>query len=168
MVQQDTGSASWAGQLAIMATAVGVAVVLTLGVVYVRSFGDAPQSPSHDAWVDQAHTSLDEVSSDVATVQLLLRLLQSDRVPGKYQQVVALDSESAAGKVADHLGDEQPASVDQATYTRVTGVLSDAGDLLSTVRIAVVRRHSAQYPALDRALAKMQQRISSAQTRVPS
>jgi hypothetical protein len=151
-----------------VASAIGLSVVLTVGVLYVRSFGDAPQTPSHDSWVDQAHTALDASSSDVATDQLLLRLLRADRVLGNYQQVVALDSESAAGKVSDHLAGEQPSPVDQATYTRITQVLSDAGDLLATVRMAVVRSRTSQYPALQLALSKMQQRIANAQKRVPS
>jgi hypothetical protein len=158
----------WVRRLGVVGTALGMALVLTVGVVYVRSFGDAPQSPGHNAWLDQAHTALDEVSSDLATAQLLLQLIEHGRVLGHYEQVVALNSESAAGKVSDHLGAEQPGLADQATFSLVTGVLSDASDLLSTVRIAVVRRDSSQYPKLDRALTHMQGRISQAETRVPS
>jgi len=145
-----------------------VAAILTLGVVYVRSWGDAPQSPSHDSWVDQAHTSLDEVSSDVATVQLLLRLVEDGDVMSRYQRVVVLDSETAAGKVADHLSGEQPSQADGTTYADVTGVLSDAGDLLSSVRIAVVRQDTSQYRGLERALTRMQDRLSKAEGEVPS
>jgi hypothetical protein len=154
--------------LAVVAVAVSLAVIVSLGVAYVVSPGGAPQSPSHGAWIDQAHTSLEEVSSGIATAQLLLRLIEDDKVLGKYQRVVALDSENAAGKVASHLSGEQPEPADQATYTRVTTVLSDASDLLSTVRIAVVRGDVARFPALERALVKMQRRITTAEARVRS
>jgi hypothetical protein len=167
MSSSDDAS-SWARDLAVVGVAAFVAATLTLGVVFVRSFGDAPQTPSHDAWLDQAHTSLEEVSSDVATVQLLLRLVEEDQVMARYQQVVVLHSEGAAGKVSDHLSGEQPLQGDQATYTDVTGALSDASDLLATVRIAVVRRHTSQYPELDRALSKMQSRLTKAESEVPS
>jgi hypothetical protein len=154
--------------LAVVAVAVSLAVIVSLGVAYVVSPGGAPQSPSHGAWIDQAHTSLEEVSSGIATAQLLLRLIEDDKVLGKYQRVVALDSENAAGKVASHFSGEQPEPADQATYTRVTTVLSDASDLLSTVRIAVVRGDVARFPALERALVKMQRRITTAEARVRS
>jgi len=168
-VSSNSGtSASWARTLVAVGVAGCVAAILTLGVVYVRSWGDAPQSPSHDSWVDQAHTSLDEVSSDVATVQLLLRLVEDGDVMSRYQRVVVLDSETAAGKVADHLSGEQPSQADGTTYADVTGVLSDAGDLLSSVRIAVVRQDTSQYQGLERALTRMQDRLSKAEGEVPS
>jgi hypothetical protein len=154
--------------LAVVAGAVGVAVVLSLAVTYVVSPGGAPQTPNHQSWLDQAHTSLDEVSSNVATAQLLLRLAEQDKLLATYQQVVALDSESSAGKVASHLSAEQPEPADQATYARVTTVLSDAGELLSNVRIVLVRGETSQYPALGRALQKMQQKITKAEGLVPS
>lgn len=161
-------SGGWARTLVAVGVAGCLAAILTLGVVYVRSWGDAPQSPSHDSWVDQAHTSLDEVNSDVATVQLLLRLVEDGDVMSHYQRIVVLDSETAAGKVADHLSGEQPSQADGRTYADVTGVLSDAGDLLSSVRIAVVRQDTSQYQALERALTKMQGRLSKAEGEVPS
>ena len=104
---------------------VGVALVATLGAAYVVTPGGAPQYPSHGSWVDQAHTALDSVASDVATAQLLLRLAERDRVMGNYQQVVALNAETEAGKVSDHLAGEQTHPQDDATYTRVTTLLSD-------------------------------------------
>jgi len=172
MTESESGSESDPGHrmrgLAVVAAAAVLAAVLSLAAVYVVSPGGAPQSPDHEAWLDQAHTALDEVSSDVATAQLLLRLTAQDKVPGPYQQVVALDSENAAGTVASHLSGEQPEPADQKTYTQVTTVLSDAGDLLSSVRISVVRRDVGRYPALAHALAKMQHKISWAEGKVPS
>jgi hypothetical protein len=158
----------WLWRLASFGVAVCLAAVVSVCVAFVVSAGGAPQDPSHGSWVDQAHTSLDEVASSVATAQLLLRLAEQDKVMGNYQQIVALDSETAAGKVADHFSGEQPAPADQATYTYVSTVLSDATDLLSTVRIAVVRGDSARFPSLERALSRMQTRITRAEARVPS
>jgi hypothetical protein len=154
--------------LAVVAGAVGVAVTLSLGVAYVVSPGGAPQSPNHQSWLDQAHTSLAEVSSDVATAQLLLRLTEQNKILATYQQIVALDSESSAGKVASHLSGEQPEPADQAAYSRVTTVLSDASGLLSNVRIVLVRGDASQYPELGRALQKMQAKITWAEGLVPS
>jgi hypothetical protein len=168
VAEPSDGSTSRTRGLALVGAAVGVAVITSLGVVYVVSPGGAPQSPDHESWLDQAHTSLDEVSSAVATDELVLRLAGQDKLLGTYQQVVALDSENSAGKVASHLSGEQPEPGDQATYDRVTTVLSDANDLLSKVRIALVRGDASQYAGLGRALQKMEKRITKAEGLVPS
>jgi hypothetical protein len=71
-----------------------------------------------------------------------------NKVPGKYQQIIAQDSETAAGQTMERFGGEQPVPGDDETYKRVTGLMSDASDLLAEVRIAVVRRDEDAYPGL--------------------
>ncbi len=122
--------------------ALGTVVVMLLAVAC------APQSPDHTSWTDQARQALEDTASEVATVTLLLRLEHENKVPGKYQQVVAQDSESAVGATMAKFGGEQPEPRDDATYQRVTSLMSDASDLLSDVRIAIVRRDSDRYPRL--------------------
>jgi hypothetical protein len=126
----------------------------------------APQAPDHSSWRDQAHLSLQDVGSNVSTMTLLLRLVREGRMFGKYQQIVALNSETNAGRTADHFSGEQPETQDSATYTRVTTVMSDACDLLSEARIALVRRDSAAYPRLERQLSHMSERLSRAEDAV--
>lgn len=139
--------------------AAGVAALL----VAALTAGCAPQAPDHSSWTDQAHQSLQDVSSEVATVTLLLRLEREDKVPGKYQQVVAQDSESAVGQTMSTFGGEQPEPRDDAVYKRVTSLMSDASDLLSEVRIAIVRRDEQAYPDLLRQLEGLQQSLTRAQ-----
>lgn len=126
----------------------------------------APQAPDRSSWHDQAHLSIEDVASNVSTMTLLLRLVREDRMFGKYQQVVALNSETNAGRTADHLSAEQPVPEDDATYKRVTALLSDATDLLSEVRIALVRRDSREYPGLAEDLSKMTDRLDRAEAEV--
>jgi hypothetical protein len=133
------------------AAAVATTLCLALGLSAC-----APRSPDHSSWTDQAHQSLEDVGSEVATVTLLLRLERERKVPGKYQQVVALDSETAVGETMARFGGEQPEPVDDDTYKRVTSLMSDASDLLSEVRIAVVRRDEDAYPDLLSRLEKLQ------------
>src|SRR4051812_17574140 len=123
--------------------------------------GCAPQSPDHSSWVDQAHQALDDTSSQVATVTLLLRLEEQGKVLGKYQQVVAQDSETAAGATLQRFGGEQPEPRDDKAYADVTGVLSDASDVLSQARIAIVRRATSEYPALLEKLESVQRKLTS-------
>jgi hypothetical protein len=126
----------------------------------------APQAPDHSSWRDQAHLSIEDVGSNVSTMSLLLGLVRDGRMFGKYQQIVALNSETNAGRTADHFSAEQPEPQDDNTYRRVTGVLSDATDLLSDVRIALVRRDTAEYPQLAKKLTRMTDRLDKAESQV--
>jgi hypothetical protein len=143
-----------------------VAALVTACLGAVLAGGCAPQSPDHSSWIDQARQSLKDVSSQVATVELLLELEQERKVPGKYQQVVAQDSESAVGATQEKFGGEQPEPRDDAEYKRITSLISDASDLLSEVRIAVVRRDDGAYPELLRQLAGLQEDLTTAQERL--
>jgi hypothetical protein len=126
----------------------------------------APQSPDHSSWRDQGYQALTDVSSNVATATLLLEQLQDGRVFGKYAQVVSLNAETNAGQVTSKFSAEQPVPSDSATYEHLTTVLSDAGDVLSQVRIAVVRRDSAAYPKLLRQLSRSSKQLSRAQQQI--
>lgn len=136
--------------------ALGTALVVLLGG------GCAPQSPDHTSWTDQARQALEDTASQVATVALLLRLERENKVPGKYQQVVAQDSESAVGATMAKFGGEQPEPRDDATYKRVTSLMSDASDLVSEVRIAIVRRDSDEYPKLLEQLEELDRKLTHA------
>lgn len=139
-----------------MLAALGTALVVLLATAC------APQSPDHTSWTDQARQSLEDTASEVATVALLLRLERENKVPGKYQQVVAQDSESAVGATMAKFGGEQPEPRDDATYRRVTSLMSDASDLLSEVRIAIVRRDSDKYPDLLDQLEGLDRKLTDA------
>jgi hypothetical protein len=109
---------------------------------------------------------LDEVSSNVATASLLLKQLQGARVFGKYAQIVALNAETNAGKVTSKFSAEQPTPSDSAAYQHVTTTLSDAGSVLSQVRIAIVRRDDAAYPKLLNQLARASRQLSRAERQI--
>jgi hypothetical protein len=152
---------SWAGRRRLS----GLTACLVLGSAWC-SVSCAPQAPDHSSWRDQAHLSIEDVASNVSTMSLVLRLVREDRMFGKYQQIVALNSETNAGRTADHFSAEQPEPRDDATYTRVTGLLSDATDLLSEVRIALVRRDSHEYADLAEQLDTMSDRLDRAESEV--
>lgn len=130
----------------------GATAVAVVALVVMAATGCAPQSPDRSSWSDQANTALEDTASEVATVSLLLRLEDQGKVPGKYQQVVAQDSETAVGKTLARFAGEQPPPREDATYTEVTSLISDASDLLARVRIAVVRRDTDLYAPLQQDL----------------
>jgi hypothetical protein len=136
---------------------------IVCAVIAGTCVGCAPQSPDHSSWRDQGYQALSEVSSNVATASLLLEQLQRDRVFGKYAQIVSLNAETNAGQVTSKFSAEQPVPSDSPAYEHITTVLSDAGEVLSQVRIAVVRRDSAAYPRLLRQLTKATRQLNRAE-----
>jgi hypothetical protein len=86
----------------------------------------------------------------------VLRLQRQDKIPQNYQQVVVLDSEETAGATTESFTSVQPPAQDDEMYHRVTTTLSDASDVISDVRIAVVREDTDTYPSLLKDLAAVQ------------
>jgi hypothetical protein len=144
----------------------GAGRVAVAGALAVVISACAPQAPDHSSWRDQAHLSVADVASNISTMSLVLRLVREGRMFGKYQQIVALNSETNAGRTTDHFSGEQPEPRDDRDYARVTTALSDASDLLSEVRIALVRRDEGEYAKLSRELAHMTTRLDRVETRV--
>src|SRR5690349_19903101 len=108
----------------------------------------APQRPDHATWRSQGDQTLSDVSSNVATARLLLQQLRADKVWGSYARTGVLDAESNAETATSRFVAEQPEPADDDAYRQVGTALSDAGDLLAEVRIAVVRRDDEAYPKL--------------------
>jgi hypothetical protein len=128
------------------------AVVMCVCLCILALAGCAPSTPDHDEWRSQGDQALSEVASNVATARLLLQQLRADKVHGAYAQTGVLDTETNAGSASSRFTAVQPEPADDDAYQRVTTVLSDAGDLLAQVRIAVVRRDDQAYPGLIRKL----------------
>jgi hypothetical protein len=63
-----------------------------------------------------------------------------------------LDAERNAGTTTARFTAVQPEPADDDAYRHVSTVLSDAGDLLAEVRIAVVRRDERSYAGLTHRL----------------
>jgi hypothetical protein len=130
------------------------AVLLIVAVVFLGT-ACAPKSPDHAEWTDEAHRALAAAQSEVETVRLMLRQQRDGKAWQNYQQVIALDSEEAAGRTAESFSSIQPPPGDDRQYRRVTTLLSDASDLVTDVRIAVVREDTASYSGLIRDLRRM-------------
>ncbi|HWU22571.1 MAG TPA: hypothetical protein VN088_13645 [Nocardioides sp.] len=113
-----------------------------------------PNSPERPEWRDDAYYAVSGASSDVATATLVLHQLTAGRVQQNYARVVLLAAEDDVGKQSSSFSSMQPAVVDTDRYHKVTSALSDAGDVLSDVRIAVVRDDPSAYPSLLKQLAK--------------
>jgi hypothetical protein len=111
-------------------------------------------------WNDQTRHALTDVRSEVDTLELILRLQRSDKLPQNYQQIVAIDSEESIGTTASSFSSVQPPVGVDSRYKQVTSQLSDASDLAAETRIAIVREDTSEYPKLLRELAKMSDDLS--------
>jgi hypothetical protein len=120
----------------------------------------APKSPDLAVWNDQTRHALTDVRSEVDTLELILRLQRSDKLPQNYQQIVAIDSEESIGTTASSFSSVQPPVGVDSRYKQVTSQLSDASDLAAETRIAIVREDTTEYPKLLRELAKMSDDLS--------
>ena len=128
--------------------------------------GCAPSTPDHDEWRGKGDQAMSEVASNVATARLLLQQLRADKVHGAYAQTGVLDTETNAESATSRFTALQPEPADDDAYQRVGTVLSDAGDLLAQVRIAVVRRDARAYPGLIRKLSATLADLSDEQARL--
>ena len=122
----------------------------------------APKSPDPAVWTDQARHAVTGVQGEVATMQLVLRQQQADKLPQNYQQVVAVDSEEAVGTTTESFTSVQPPSGEDEQYAEISSVLSDASDVVTDVRIAIVREDTRAYPKLLRELTKVSDDLSKA------
>ncbi|HJQ04589.1 MAG TPA: hypothetical protein VJ872_04055 [Nocardioides sp.] len=123
-----------------------------------------PKSPDRAEWRDDAYYAVSDTSSAVATATLVVRQLTSDKIQQNYAQVVLVAAEEEAGKQSSSFDALQPATVDTDRYHQVTSALSDAGDVLSDVRIAVARQNTGAYPDLLQQLDQQTQALDKVES----
>lgn len=92
-----------------------------------------------DSYRDKAVTSVRAASSEVATSQLVVRLVRHGRILSPYADETVTSSESALGSIADSFGSVQPPTGDDGLRDEISGLVSDAEDAVGHARIAVRR-----------------------------
>lgn len=132
------------------------ALCLVLGTA---GCGTTPSEPSPTDWRTAARQSLDDVSSEVATVRLVLVQAEQDRLVGRYSTTAVTTAEEALGKAEDTLTTQQPPPGLDRDFEAVSTALGDAGDLVTEARIAVVRSTTSEYAGLVRRLDAMGTRL---------
>lgn len=123
-----------------------------------------PNSPERPEWRDDAYYAVSGTASAVATATLVVHQLTSGRLQQNYARATLIAAEDDAGKQSSSFSAMQPAPVDTDRYHEVTSALSDAGDVLADVRIAVVRDNTAAYPSLLKQLNKQTQALNKVES----
>lgn len=97
-------------------------------------------TPAFDsgAYVENSKSALDSAISATASAQIAVRQRLSDDAPRTFADVVVTESESAIAPIESSFGGVDPPSpADDDLRDAVLVAVGDAGDALSTARIAI-------------------------------
>lgn len=116
------------------------------------------------AFQQNAVAALGSALSEARTAALAVQARLDDRVTNPYVDTVVTESESALGPIEDSFGNvDPPTRADDALRVRVTTMLSDTADALSSARIAVRREDRPGMRASVRELTRLGDELEKAQ-----
>jgi hypothetical protein len=101
--------------------------------------GCLPSTPSRSDWRSQAAQALEDLASEMATAQVVLRERHRDHLPARTPRVLLVDAEEAAGQTAETFTALQPPPGWESRHGEITDLLDEGAGLLTDTRIAVVR-----------------------------
>jgi hypothetical protein len=127
--------------------ALGVAVLLLTGCV--------PSQPAPEDWRASARQALDDTTSEVESVALVLDLESRHRLPGRSARVAAAESEESLASAEQTFTSQQPPPGTGRQDTEVQDVLGRATDLLREARVALTAGDEASYDALRARLGEL-------------
>lgn len=134
---------------------------LPLAALVMAASACLPSQPSRSAWQDQATLSLEDVASEVATAQVVLREEQRGHLLGRAAQVMLVEAEEAAGQASDSFTTLQPPMSRQALQRELSSILAEGVDLVAEVRIAVTAGDKASYADLGRQLKETRSELTA-------
>jgi hypothetical protein len=114
--------------------------------------GCVPSQPSPNDWRRQARQSLEDVLSEVATAQVVLREQAAGHLLTKAGVVMLVDAEESAGTTAETFSALQPPEGFEQRHAKVSDALERASGLIADARMARVREDQETYVELQRSL----------------
>ncbi|KRE95356.1 hypothetical protein ASG76_06775 [Nocardioides sp. Soil774] len=130
--------------------ALGATVLLATGLTAC-----VPSQPSRADWRASARQALDDTTSEVESVALVLDLESRDRLPGRSARVAAVESEESLASAEQTFTSQQPPPGTGRQDAEVQDVLGRATDLLREARVAVTAGDEASYDALRARLGEL-------------
>lgn len=137
-----------------------VLCALLLCISWVVS-GCKPASPSPSSWLSKSELAVSDALSQVATAQLTLEQVRKGQFLGRYPTVVLVYAEKTAGSASDKVTTMQPPKSEDKRFQQLSTQLSDAADLVTQARIALVDDDKAQFPRLIQQLRKTAKQLST-------
>lgn len=135
-------------------------------VALVVLTGCVPGTPDVNTWREKARHAVSDVSSQVATVGLVLAQDGRGSLLGAYDRVVATYAEEAAGKATQSISGAQPPDAERQQYDSVTKALDDASSLLSEARIAITNGTRTEYRDLAHRLDRVGSELDDLETQL--
>lgn len=114
-----------------------------------------PSQPSPADWRASARQALDDTTSEVESVALVLDLESRDRLPGRSARVAAVESEESLASAEQTFTSQQPPPGTGRQDAEVQDVLGRATDLLREARVAVTAGDEASYDGIRARLADL-------------
>jgi hypothetical protein len=124
-------------------------------VVLAVSSGCVVASPDTDTYEDAAASSLGAAASEVATVQMLLDLLDRHRITSSAVVAQLRYSEKNLAKAAQGLTGLNPPPSEDGISTKAGDLFDQAETLVEDARLAVHRSETTQYASIARSLAAL-------------
>jgi DNA primase len=125
-----------------------------------------PDTPDAGDWDRLAAQAVEDNASEVATVRLVLREQQRERLLGRYGVVTAVAAEEAAAKATDSVTTVQPPPARRQADQRVADLLARAGDLVTEARVALVDGDASAFPRLVDDLAEVHDQLQREHARL--
>jgi hypothetical protein len=110
--------------------------------------GCVPTEPSAADWRAAARQALEDTTSEVESVALVLDLESRDRLPGRSARVAAVESEESLATAEQTFTSQQPPPGTGRQDTEVGDVLGRATDLVREARIALTAGDEAAYDGI--------------------
>lgn len=117
-------------------------------VILAVSSGCVVASPDADTYQDAAASSIGTAASEVATVQMLLDLLDRDRITSSAVVAQLRYSEKNLAKAAQGLTGLNPPPSQDGISTKAGDLFDKAESLVEDARVAVHRSETSDYPRI--------------------
>ena len=121
-----------------------------------------PAEPSASDWSSAARQSLEDSTSEVESVALVLEQRSAGRLPGVSARVMAVESEESLATAVDSLTTQQPPPGLDGQDRDVSDLLGRATDLVREARVAITAEDEASYADLRRRLLDLSDDLDAA------
>lgn len=128
---------------------------MALGAVVLLLTACVPSRPSGADWRESARQALDDTTSEVESVALVLDLESRDRLPGRSARVAAVESEESLASAEQTFTSQQPPPGTGREDAEVQDVLGRATDLVREARVALTAGDEAAYDGIRARLAEL-------------
>ena len=117
--------------------------------------GCVPSEPSAADWRTSTSQALEDTTSEVETIALVLQLESEDRLPGRSARIAAVESEESVATAEQTLSTQQPPAGTGREDSELSALMGRATDLVREARIALTAGDEVLYDGVRRRLLEL-------------